>query len=310
MQFTFTPDGIYTAYSIGNEQNRLTVIPAFGAVLNELVLDGQSVVEGYANHEEMDKLYYSKGAKLSPFPNRIRDGRFDFEGKTYQFPLNKANENNAIHGFVSRAHFELINQEVSEEQSSMTFQHEYKGQYDYFPFPYTLTLTYTLTNSGEFTATTRVVNTSGTRMPYGDGWHPYFTLGGQADTWRLQLPSTKALVTDDRMLPTGEMTTIDQFTSLNTIGDFQFDTGFAIEVTGHKAVTILENATKRLSVWQNTGDKGFNFVQIFIPPWRSCIAVEPMTCAANAFNSGLGLFTLEANEIWEATYGVICDNIL
>ena len=39
---------------------------------------------------------------LFPFPNRIRDGQFTFDGRDYQLPINGPNGKNAIHGFACR----------------------------------------------------------------------------------------------------------------------------------------------------------------------------------------------------------------
>src|SRR5438105_6790040 len=47
---------------------------------------------------------------LFPFPNRIRDGRFTWEGKTYQLPLNDATGKMAIHGFVCRTPWRVVDQ--------------------------------------------------------------------------------------------------------------------------------------------------------------------------------------------------------
>src|SRR5262249_24059411 len=39
---------------------------------------------------------------LFPFPGRMREGKFTFEGKTYQLPLNDSTKQHAIHGFTPR----------------------------------------------------------------------------------------------------------------------------------------------------------------------------------------------------------------
>ena len=45
---------------------------------------------------------------LFPFPNRIRDGRFTWNGKAYQLPLNDPAKRNAIHGFACRRPWRII----------------------------------------------------------------------------------------------------------------------------------------------------------------------------------------------------------
>ena len=45
---------------------------------------------------------------LFPFPNRIRDGRFSWDGKDYQLPTNDPSGKNAIHGFVCHKPWRVI----------------------------------------------------------------------------------------------------------------------------------------------------------------------------------------------------------
>src|SRR5262245_26845614 len=45
---------------------------------------------------------------LFPFPNRIRDGRFTWQGRGYQLPLNDSSGKNAIHGFACRHPWRVV----------------------------------------------------------------------------------------------------------------------------------------------------------------------------------------------------------
>src|SRR5262249_22785066 len=45
---------------------------------------------------------------LFPFPNRIRAGRFHWDGKDYQLPLNDHVQQNAIHGFACRRAWRVV----------------------------------------------------------------------------------------------------------------------------------------------------------------------------------------------------------
>src|SRR5262245_16216395 len=47
---------------------------------------------------------------LFPFPNRIRDGRFTWDGKEYQLPRNDGTKQNAIHGFACRRPWRIYQQ--------------------------------------------------------------------------------------------------------------------------------------------------------------------------------------------------------
>src|SRR5215813_5149846 len=47
---------------------------------------------------------------LFPFPNRIRDGRFTWEGKEFHLPLNDPAKKNAIHGFACQRVWRVVDQ--------------------------------------------------------------------------------------------------------------------------------------------------------------------------------------------------------
>ena len=47
---------------------------------------------------------------LFPFPNRIRDGRFSWDGKEYRLPINDPSGKNAIHGFACRRPWRVVGQ--------------------------------------------------------------------------------------------------------------------------------------------------------------------------------------------------------
>jgi aldose 1-epimerase len=283
--------------------------PGYGGLLNELHLSvGDSavqVLDGYADEPSLLGLAYSKGIKLSPFPNRIRDGHYFFREKAYQLDINKPNEHNAIHGFVQQADFQVEKTTISDNHAKIALVYRYGGERPGFPFPFTLRMDYQL-GGGTLACTTTVTNEGSAPMPLGDGWHPYFTFGVPADALWLELPSQEYLVTDERMIPTLETRRLGRFAVSEPIGDFGFDTGFVLPQTGAVATTRLNCPARRLGIefWQETGPGKYNFLQVYIPPSRNAVALEPMTCAADAFHNGLGLIELEAGETFEARYGV------
>jgi aldose 1-epimerase len=65
-----------------------------------------------------------------------------------------------------------------------------------------------------------------------------------------------------------------------------------------------------LRVW---ADEAFGWAQVYSPPnfpgpgkpgQRKAIAIEPMTCAVNAFNTGVGLRWLQPGETWSGSWGL------
>lgn len=289
--------------------DEIVVYPKFGALLNNLRLShgGRTfdVLEGYPDEAGLEGLSYSKGIKLSPFPNRIRDGRYDFNGHSYQLNINKANENNAIHGFLQRAAFTVEDMDSRYGFVHLVMAHTYDGSAPGYPFPYTLRLKYDF-RPGEMTCTTEATNEGTGPMPFGDGWHPYFTLGEPADELLLELPAKDYLLTDERMIPTRQMKDIHAFHVLEPIAGHAFDTGFLLSPDESMATTRLHSRFNRvtLEMWQQTGPRKYNCLQVFVPPHRQSVALEPMTCAADAFNNGIELIILEPGERFSASYGV------
>jgi aldose 1-epimerase len=48
----------------------------------------------------------------------------------------------------------------------------------------------------------------------------------------------------------------------------------------------------------------YNFLQVYTPPHRNTIAIEPMTCLADAFNNKKGLIILKPSETASFSFGV------
>src|SRR5262245_38955915 len=85
---------------------------------------------------------------LFPFPNRIRAGRFTWEGKEYQLPLNDSTQKNAIHGFACRKPWRVVDQGSNDRSAWLTA--EFRGATDapeslaHWPADYRIRVTYRL----------------------------------------------------------------------------------------------------------------------------------------------------------------------
>ena len=79
----------------------VTILPKFGANVNELVLGKNSqcysLFDGNSSLEKMTGKALFKGAKLIPFPNRVANGYYQFSEQTYQLLCNESDLNNALH---------------------------------------------------------------------------------------------------------------------------------------------------------------------------------------------------------------------
>lgn len=289
-----------------------TIIHDYGTCTNELVLQtngkNRSLLKGTKNAQDIVGKNWFKSAKLAPFPNRISNGKYSFNGKEYQLPLTDAKHGNAMHGFVFDKVFELLSHDESQTECAVELQYTYNGKLEGFPFPFKMNLTYILSDDG-FECETLVMNTGTEAMPFGDGWHPYFQTNTKVDRLQLCLPAAELIEVDDKLIPTGNLLPFKDFEDcLVTIGDRQFDTGLKLTLNGRDDQANIELYDPEndilINLWQEVGDKKYNYLQLYIPPDRQSIAIEPMTCATDAFNNGMGLITLAPGERFQAKYGI------
>jgi aldose 1-epimerase len=284
----------------------LTCVPDFGANIRELFLLKNNhpiqVLDGFKTFEQLQQNEKSRGIFLIPFPNRIKDGKYSFEGKEYPLTITKPKEQNAIHGFLWNRKFELTESVLQENSATIELQHHYHGDYAGFLFPFLTDLILNLTAS-ELKITVAITNTGKTNMPLGIGWHPYFSFQKNVNDLLLQIPASDILETDERMIPTGNRKIYNEFQELQKIENNLFDTCFKFLQAEKTYETKIFDAVTNTTIilWQEIT---FPYLQIYIPPERNSIAVEPMTCPANAFNSKENLLTLKPNEKFEGSFGV------
>jgi aldose 1-epimerase len=291
-------------------QEYITIIPDCGGLVNELVLSKSnklySIIDGYISADDLAEFKMHKSSKLIPFPNRIKDGKYQFAGKNYQLSINHPAENHAIHGFVYDKKFKVIKTVITKNEASINLEYIYNGDIESYPFKFLTEIIYTLTADDGFNCQTVVQNLGDTSMPFGDGWHPYFKFDKKVDELILKIPSNHKTEIDDKMIPIGNIIKFDKFSELTKIQNTEFDTGFRIENQDAIAETEIldQESNVKIIIFQETGEKKYNFLQVYIPPLRESIAIEPMTCNIDAFNNEDGLIILEPGEVFEANYGV------
>lgn len=171
-------------------------IATVGASLRELTVEGRNLTVPF----EADAVRpVFRGAILAPWPNRITDGKYTFDGVDYQVPLTEPGRGHALHGLLAWADYDI----VSADESTAVLRADVVPS-DGYPFPLTITVTYALSDEG-LSTTVEALNTGRAAAPYGTAPHPYLSAGaGHVDDWTLTLPAGEYLeVTDERLLPEG-----------------------------------------------------------------------------------------------------------
>lgn len=135
-----------------------------GGGLRTFTVDGVDVVLGYAVDEQCTA---GRGQVLAPWPNRIVDGRYTFDGVEHVLPITERERSTAIHGLVRWASWSA----TACTESSVTLAHMLYPQPGY-PFTLGLEVNYELGDDG-LRVTTRAENLGDTACPFGVGHHPY-----------------------------------------------------------------------------------------------------------------------------------------
>jgi aldose 1-epimerase len=275
-----------------------------GGGLRSLTRDGVALLDGFA---EAEMAGGGRGQVLAPWPNRMAGGAYGWEGRTLQAPLSEPAKGNAIHGLVRWSNWTA--DERADDGVTMRLRLHPQPAY---PFDLDLALAYALGDDG-LTVTLTAENAGDGPAPFGAGFHPYLTAGTElVDDVLLTVPADAWLPADDAGIPTGEHRPVAGELDLREgrrIGPSLLDhcfTGLDRDGDGRATVT-LRGPGGGVALWM---DGAFGFVMVFtgdtLPPERRRrgLAVEPMTCAANAFNSGDGLAVLAPGERLTGAWGI------
>ncbi len=279
------------------------VITELGATLRSLQVGGRDVVNGFAADRSPSG---GRGQQLLPWPNRIRDGRYEFDGKQQQLALTEPARHNASHGLGRYVPWRVLDH----QDETVTLQLVIYPQPGW-PGTLQARVTHRLDAAG-LTVEVEVVNLGVNPIPFGYGAHPYLTVGEEAvDDVVLEIPANRYLMVDDRMLPLDLQSvngTEFDWRTAHRIEDAVLDTAFtdlSRGADGHweVGVQLADNCTY---VW---GDEHLRWVQIFTGgPYRNTsVAVEPMTCGPDAFNLGPthdDLLVLQPDETFAFTWGI------
>jgi aldose 1-epimerase len=269
------------------------VISTEGAALIGLSVNNFNLIEPNTR----DCLY--AGKILAPWPNRIKDGKYTFNKKDYQLPINEVSKNNSLHGLVANCQWEVIFQ----DQSKVVLQY-LLNQPEIYPGKLQLQVSYEIIEQG-LEVSVLSENVGEISAPYGVSIHTYLVAGAlvKNNELLLQLPADQFLEVDaERLLPiklapvTG--TNFD-FISLKKISDLFIDHAFKyssdysrsislLNAEGQGAEVIFDDQSKWIQI--HTADRDLQGDS------RMAVAIEPMTCPPDAFNSGIDLIVLKPGK--------------
>ena len=291
-------------------------IASVGATLRRLTHDGRDLIVPF-DADAVRPAY--RGALLAPWPNRIVDGHYEFAGIERQAALTEPERGHALHGLAAWLDFAA----VAADSDRVTLAATIEPQQGY-PWRIRLETTFVLAADG-LTQIVRATNEGREAAPFGTGPHPYLVAGpARLDDWTLSLPTAQVLeVTPDRLTPLGlRPVEVDtprfDFRVPRRLGPVQIDhafTGLGRDAGRTTAVRLTDPAGTGVEMSWGTDCA---WVQIHTadlpggpaqPGHRAGLAVEPMTCAPDAFNAGrydydTGLLTIEPDQMVSASWRV------
>jgi aldose 1-epimerase len=280
-------------------------ITELAAGIRMLRADGVDLVEHYGADVIAPG---AAGIVLVPWPNRIRDARWQLDGKVQQLDVTDPKTGGASHGLLRNTGYSVR----ARSDDAVTLAAGIFPQHGY-PFALDTEVTHALGADG-MTVTHVVRNVGPQRAPVAIGAHPYLRVGDvPIDDLVVRVAAATVFDLDDKQIPIGTQP-VSGDTDLRAgrrVGELQLDTGYTdvAHEAGRTVQTLTAPDGARTSLW---GDASIRALQVFTnDAWpdgagglRRALAIEPMTAPADAFNSGRDLRWLEPDESWTVTWGI------
>ena len=296
------PSGEQIEIATGDQR---AVVVEVGGGLRAYRAGDREILDGYAADEICTS---GRGQVLLPWPNRIQDGSYEFDGRRHQLPLTEPEHRNAIHGLVRWVSWRT----AEREPDRVAIEHMLHPQPGY-PFSLALRIEYAVSEEG-LSVRTVATNVGAEPCPYGAGAHPYLTVGTETiDGVVLRVPALEVMQTDERGIPVDSVPVEGSeydFRDPRPIGATRLDHAFTGLERGKDGLArvALQDPERGvgLTLWV---DASYRYVMVFtgdpLPDVnRRSLAVEPMTCPPNAFRTGQDLIRLEPGASHTAAWGL------
>ncbi|MBJ7353291.1 MAG: aldose 1-epimerase [Thermoleophilaceae bacterium] len=282
-----------------------TFVPGAGMVCSSLTHVGAELLEtrgGVARYVERRS---TMGIPfLYPWGNRLGGlayGDVTLDPETQVPPLRLDPNGLPIHGaLAANPDWQVTDTHAEDSSALFVARHEFSEHPELvavFPFPHVVEQLVMLAGS-TLSIATRVTPTGDKPVPIAFGWHPYFTLPGvDASEWVIDLPLEERLVTDEKMIPTGEIV-LDPILP-GPLGERVFDDGYVGVDDG--TVFSISGGGRRLVLSFNAG---YPVAVVWRPEGGQFICVEPMTAQTNALASGAGLEFAQPGGSFTATFSL------
>ena len=262
----------------------LARIDRVGAYIDSLQLKGRQILMPSPDGRET----HGGCAVMIPFANRIRNGVYSWEGRTYSLPRNDGL--NSIHGLVRHEKWEHSNEEEQDHNSTTL---HYRLASTGYPTILDMVNSYSL-GRDFFDIATTIKNIGEVRSPLVVGFHPYFNFHGK---WQLRHDSGIMMLNyRDRYFPDGSTLQVN-FNDDEAMYQRSFDNCFVgggnlVFSTGSYDLKINRRNMDYFVLYNGQYSRG------------QSVAIEPMTGAPDAFNNQIGLVMIEPEKTFECGFRI------
>lgn len=225
---------------------------------------------------------------LFPFPNRIRDGKFNWKGQEYRLP-GTDKWGNAIHGLCLDRPWRVVRQSDDFVTGQFQLSVDAPDRRSLWPSDFVIEVDYELVRS-RLRARFRISNPGNQELPWGLGTHPYFKLPldsqSRPDDCLIEVPANARWELEN-CLPTGRITRVMEDDDLRE-GEYVTmlkldDVYTGLEYDGPQFDCLILDETAGLQVVL-TCPPIFREIVVFTPPNRAAVCLEPYTCPTDAIN--------------------------
>lgn len=287
-----TVDGIpVVLLSDRTNQVEVRVVPSIGNNAFSMKIKGQEIF--WSNNQSLgqlkEKLTLVGNPFLAPWANRINGSSYWANGQEYQLNSGLGNvrrdgNQKPIHGLL------MFSDQWKVVESNTTDGALVKSRLEFFrhpqwlaqfPFAHAIEMTYRL-KDGSLEVITEIENLSDAKMPVAIGYHPYYKIPGERDSWSVHIPAKKHVSLSAELVPTGEQTDVSLADPFSLKGTQQDDV----------YTSLIRDAQGNAEFWVSNGKQKLSFVfgpkykvgVVYAPPGRDFICFEPMAAVTDAFN--------------------------
>lgn len=276
------------------------IITEVAAAIRTLTIGGEHLLEPYGDDVQPPS---ANGIVLFPWPNRIRDGIWQLDGKPQQLDITEPKFTNASHGLLRFSPYRVVEQSASRITLAATVFPQHG-----FPFRLEQSVTYELRDDGVI-VTHDIRNASHAPAPVALGTHPFLRVADvPSEDLTLTLDAATRFELDERLIPTAEVAVEGTEFDLRAggrVGDLELNTTFG--GLGSRVHRLAAADGRFVELWQ---DDSFDYVLAYATEFPKdggmalAIALEPMTVPPNGFNTGEGLRWLAPDERWTLSWGI------